>query len=48
MIKQSFNGRIGAWVKWKYVKGTKKLKIINVKQKLPKTPFKDVPIHHKK
>jgi hypothetical protein len=38
---QAFNKRIGAWVMMDKEKG-KRSKIVNVKQKDPKTPFKGV------
>lgn len=42
-IYQSFNNRIKAYVKYKFVKG-KGFKPLNVKQRNPNKPFKNVPI----
>jgi len=51
-IYQAFNGRTKAWVKYKFVKGRKKgeskLKILDVKQRLPQVPFANVPIKQRK
>lgn len=41
MIFQKFNNRIGAWVKIKKM-ANGKTKILNVKQREPKKPFKGV------
>ena len=46
MIFQAYNKRINAWVKVrKFANG--KTKILNVKQKLPSVPFKNIPIKKK-
>jgi len=39
-IYQAFNKKIGAWVKYKFTK--KGWKALDVKQKLPKKPFKGI------
>ena len=39
-IKQTFNKKIGAWVKFKVT--SKGSKILDVKQKKPKVPFKGI------
>lgn len=38
---QSFNSRNGAWVVYKFVKG-KGFKVVNVKQRNPRIPFKNI------
>ena len=40
-IYQSFNSKIKAWVKYHFVRDG--IKIIDVKQRLPKVPFKHIP-----
>ena len=40
-VRQSYNNRINAWVKYKY-EGDKKGKILNVKEREPTKPFKGV------
>lgn len=45
-VKQSYNGKINAYVKYKKTK--KGAKILNVKQKDPEKPFKGIPINKKK
>jgi len=51
-IYQAFNGRTKAWVKYHFVKdrrtGKTKLKITDVKQRLPQVPFANVPIRQRK
>lgn len=39
-LKQVFNKKIGAWVKIEKYNG--KTKIVDVKQKMPKSPFKNI------
>jgi len=39
---QTFNGKTGAWVK--YVTKKKKSRIIDVKQRQPRVPFKNIEI----
>jgi hypothetical protein len=39
-IKQAYNKKIGAWVKYKKTKAG--VKILDVKEKSPSVPFKDV------
>ena len=46
-IAQAYNGRIKAWVKYDFTKG-KGFRVLNVKQKNSKEPFKGVPIRQKK
>ena len=46
-IRQAFNGRTNRWVKFEFVKG-KGFKVIDVKQRNPLVPFKNVPIVKKK
>lgn len=45
-VKQAYNGRIGAWVKGKVTKnpetGGNYFKVLDVKQREPKKPFKGV------
>lgn len=41
-IRQAFNKRINAWVKFDFKKG-KGFKVTDVKQRLPRVPFKGVP-----
>ena len=46
-ILQSYNKRNNAWVKYKFIKGKKggrTIKVLNVKQRNPKVPFKGVKI----
>jgi len=50
-IYQAFNGRTKAWVKYHFTKdkkGKTKLKILDVKQRLPMVPFANVPIKQRK
>jgi len=47
VIKQVFNPRIKAWVKFDFTKTTG-FKALDVKQKKPRVPFKGVPIKGKK
>ena len=42
VIKQSFNKKTGAWVKFKIT--AKGSKILDVKQKNPKEKFKGIPV----
>ena len=46
MVKQSYNKKTGAYVKYKTT--AKGAKILNVKQSNPTVPFKNVPIAKKK
>lgn len=46
-VRQSFNKRLGAWVKFDFVKG-KGFKVTDVKQRNPKKPFKGIPKIKKK
>jgi len=46
-VYQSFNPRINAWVKYKFSKGLG-FKALDVKQRLPRKPFKAVKIKTKK
>lgn len=42
-VYQSFNRRIQAWVKYKFIKG-KGFKPLNVKQRNPRVPFANINI----
>ena len=46
-VYQAFNKRINAWVKYHFVKG-KGFKVLDVKEKEPLTPFKNVKIRGKR
>ena len=46
-ILQSYNKKINAWVKFKFVKnkkGGKSIKVLNVKQRYPEKKFKGVKV----
>ena len=45
-IYQSYNKRINAWVKYHFVKNG--FKVLDVKQREPKVPFKNIPKKGKK
>ena len=45
-IYQAFNPKIGSWVKYKFAKG-EGFKALDVKQRLPKVPFKGIKIRGK-
>jgi hypothetical protein len=46
VIRQSYNNRINAWVKYEFTK--KGFTPLNVKQRNPNTPFKGVKIKRRK
>ena len=46
-IKQAFNPKIDAWVKYKFTKKTG-FRVLDVKQREPKKPFRGIPINKKK
>ena len=46
-IRQAFNKKIDAWVKYDFKKG-EGFHVLDVKQKNPAVPFKDTPITKKK
>lgn len=41
-LYQSFNPRNDAWVKYKF--GKQGFEVVDVKQKMPQVPFKNIPI----
>ena len=43
-VRQAYNGKIKAWVKYDFKKG-KGFRVLNVKQKEPTKPFKGIPKH---
>ena len=45
-VFQAFNKKIGAWVKFHYVKGG--VKFFDVKQRKPKIKFKGIPVRGNK
>ena len=46
-IRQAFNGKIDAWVKYDFEKG-KGFNVLDVKEREPLKPFKGVPIRGKR
>jgi len=46
VISQAYNGKIKAWVKYKFIKG-KGFQALDVKQRMPKKKFKGVPVRGK-